>query len=35
MRNGITIGTLTSVDIVEKVGCGGNILNGFGGFFLS
>ena len=33
MRNGITTDTLTSVDIVEKVGCGGIILEVFEGFF--
>ena len=33
MRNGIIIDTLTSVDIVEKVKCGGIILEIFEGFF--
>ena len=33
MRNGITIDTLTSIDIVEIVKCGGIILEVFDGFF--
>ena len=33
MRNGIIIDTLTSVDIVEIVKCGGNVLEVFDEFF--
>ena len=33
MRNGIIINTLTSIDFVELVNCGGNILEVFDGFF--